>query len=137
MTRLRLFFFAVLILIAARASAAGARSLVLTGSVTNTTYDLTAPARIELTIDGDTLTGWLQSEPPLPGRYPVNGSTTGAWCELVGKPTPETTLQFRGLLSAADYRGTYIFGGKGERVQYGRFHFKPSTTPAPAAPPAP
>jgi hypothetical protein len=39
-------------------------------------------------------------------------------------PTPETTVQLRGALSATEFRGTYIFGGGGERVQYGRFQGK-------------
>jgi hypothetical protein len=108
-------------------TATAAETRTLTGTVTNTTHEVTAPVKLELVLadDGKTFTGWITVEAPLtPGRWPVTGTRQGAWCELSYKPTPDTTVQFRGALSATEYRGTYIFGGKGELVQYGRFQTK-------------
>ena len=121
-------------------AAPAVRSLVLIGIVTNTTHDVSAPARLELTFTGEKIAGTLVTDAPLAGTYPITGESTGAWCELNARPTPDTLLQLRGALSASDYRGTYVFGGKNERVQYGQFQFKPAapkSTPAPSPADAP
>lgn len=107
---------------AAPASPAAPTSLVLAGQITNTTHDVTAPGRFELTFTGDTIGGFLAVEKPLlEGRWPVEGTRRGAWIEIVCRQTPTTRIVFRGVLSATELRGTYLYGGGGELVQYGRF----------------
>ena len=102
--------------------AAAPTPLVLAGQITNTTHDVTASARFELTFTGDTIGGFLAVEKPLlEGRWPVEGTRRGAWIEIVCRQTPTTRIVFRGVLSAPELRGTYLDGGGGELVQYGRF----------------
>jgi hypothetical protein len=123
---------ALLVFTAAPPAAAAPPPVVLAGQITNTTRDVTAPARFELTFTGDTIGGFLTVEKPLlEGRWPVEGTRRGAWLEIVCRQTPTTRIVFRGVLSATELRGTYIFGGGGELVQYGRFH-----ATAPPAPPS-
>jgi hypothetical protein len=119
------FLFTLLLAVAASAAFA-AETRTLAGTVTNTTHEATAPMTLELVIaDDDTVTGWITVEKPLtPGRWPVTGTRKGAWCDITYQPTPETQVRFRGALSAKEFRGTYVFGGKGELVQYGRFQTK-------------
>lgn len=132
--------FLFLALTAARLPAAAPVApapLVLAGQITNTTHDVTAPARFELTFTEDTIGGFLTVEKPLlAGRWPVEGTRRGAWLEIICRQTPTTRVVFRGVLSATELRGTYIFGGGGELVQYGRF--QTATQPAqPLLPPSP
>ncbi len=112
----------------AASTAFAAETRTLAGTVTNTTHEATAPMTLELVMaDGGKITGWITIEKPLtPGRWPVTGTRKGAWCEITYQPTPETEVKFRGALSATEFRGTYVFGGKGELVQYGRFQAKPA-----------
>lgn len=107
-------------------SANAAETRTLAGTVTNTTHEVTAPVTLELILaDDGKITGWITVDKPLtPGRWPVTGTRKGAWCEISYQPTAETQVQFRGALSTSEYRGTYVFGGKGELVQYGRFQTK-------------
>jgi hypothetical protein len=118
--------FLALILGLAISPAFAAESRTLTGSVTNTTHDVTAPMTLELVLgDDDKVSGWITISAPLQaGRWPVTGIRKGAWCEVSYQPTPDTQTQFRGALSTEEFRGTYVFGGKGELVQYGRFQAK-------------
>lgn len=119
------FLFALILAVAASAAFA-TETRTLAGTVTNTTHEATAPLTLELVMaDDGKITGWITIEKPLiPGRWPVTGTRKGAWCEVSYQPTPETEVQFRGALSATEFRGTYVFGGKGELVQYGRFQAK-------------
>ena len=108
--------------IAATTFAAVPETLILTGTITNTTHDVSGPARFELTFEGDTLRGFLSVEAPLlAGRWPVTGTRQGAWCELACQQSATTRTIFRGVLSSTELRGTYVYGGNGELVQYGRF----------------
>ncbi len=124
------FAFASLFSLAAAAQPvpaipAASTSLTLAGEITNTTHDVTAPVRFELTFADGPITGFLSVDKPLlAGRWPVEGTRRGAWLEIVCRQTPATRLVLRGVLSATDLRGTYIFGGAGELVQYGRFQAK-------------
>ncbi len=116
-------------------SAAAPATLTLAGSLTNTTQLVTAPGRFELTLDGDTVGGFLSVETPLPaGRWPVEGTRRGAWLELVCRTTATTRLVFRGVLSPTELRGTFISGGGGEIVQYGRFRAAIVPPSAPSKP---
>lgn len=111
----------------AASAAFASETRTLAGTVSNTTHEATAPVTLELVLadDGEKITGWITVEAPLtPGRWPFTGTRKGAWCEITYQPTPETQVQFRGALSATEFRGTYVFGGKGELVQYGRFQVK-------------
>ena len=97
-------------------------TLTLAGPLTNTTLLVTAPGRFELTLDGDTVGGFLRVDAPLPaGRWPVEGTRRGAWFELACRPTATTRLVFRGVLNPTELRGTFISGGGGEIIHYGRF----------------
>jgi hypothetical protein len=128
---------ALLVFTAAPPAAAAPPPVVLAGQITNTTRDVTAPARFELTFTGDTIGGFLTVEKPLlEGRWPVEGTRRGAWLEIVCRQTPTTRIVFRGVLNATELRGTYIFGGGGELVQYGRFQATAQPAP-PSLPPSP
>jgi hypothetical protein len=114
----------------AGAAAIAGESRVMTGTVTNTTHDVSAPVTIELVFEGDNVSGWLTTEAPLQaGRWPITGVRKGAWCEVICHQAPETRTHFRGVLGATEYRGTYVFSGKNEQAQYGRFHAKAPKTP--------
>jgi hypothetical protein len=120
------------LLLALSASAAAPVTLTLAGPLTNTTQIVTAPGRFELTLDGDTVGGFLNVEAPLPaGRWPVEGMRRGAWFELVCRTTKTTRLVFRGVLSPTELRGNFISDG-GEVVEYGRFRAAvvPSSAPS-------
>ncbi|MBC8041356.1 MAG: hypothetical protein H7Y06_12495 [Opitutaceae bacterium] len=119
-------FARLALMLALGCSANAAETRTLAGTVTNTTHEATAPVTLELVFgDDDKITGWITIEKPLtPGRWPITGTRKGAWCEVRYQPTPETQVQFHGALSATEFRGTYVFGGKGELVQYGRFQTK-------------
>ena len=125
------FLFTLILAVAASAGFA-AETRTLAGTVTNTTHEATAPVTLELTLGDDgQITGWITIEKPLtPGRWPVTGTRKSAWCEITYQPTPETEVTFRGALSATEFRGTYVFGGKGELVQYGRFQAKLAGSPS-------
>lgn len=100
-------------------------ALILEGTVTNTTIgDTSAPARIELRIDGEKVSGRLVTEKPLTGTGDLTGRLIGGWLELSGTLDGGLTIQFRGALSPRDYRGTYLAAVPGELVQYGRFDLK-------------
>lgn len=96
------------------------------GEIVNTTHDVTAPIRLELVVEGERLTGHVEVEPPLSaGRWPLEGRRTGAWCEFVVKQSPTTQTLFRVVWGTdGQLRGTYVFGGEGEWVQYGRLAAK-------------
>ena len=111
----------------AAAPATAPQSLTLTGTVTNTTHLATAPATFELIFDGDKITGWLTTAAPLDaGRWPIEGLRQGAWVEVNCSQAKDTRTQFRGVLSPTEFRGTYLFGGKGLLIQYGKFSAKVS-----------
>ena len=118
----RIFWFflgATLASVALRAAAPA--SLSLRGTVTNTTMELSALARMDLLIDGETITGRLVTEKPLLGTGAVTGRFVGGWLELSAKTDEGFLLQFRGTLSPRDYRGTYLAVLPGQLAQYGRF----------------
>lgn len=113
------------------ALAAPPRTLVLYGPVTNTTGDdVSANVRLVLTIDGESVTGEMKTEPPLVGTGKVTGRMIGAWCELSGKMAEGFDIQFRGAVNGKDFRGTYIAAVPGEPVQYGKFQLLRETPDA-------
>ncbi len=101
--------------------AAEPASLVLRGTVTNTTVELSATARMDLVINGEKVTGRLTTEKPLLGTGPVTGRMVGGWLEISGKTDEGFVLLFHGTLSPRDYRGTYTAVLPGQLAQYGRF----------------
>jgi hypothetical protein len=103
------------------ASGAHPRQLALAGTVTNTTGDVAATARLTLTITGEGVTARLATEKPLSGSGELRGTLRQGWLELNGKLDEGFTIQFRGVLNSRDYRGTYIAGVPGTPVQYGKF----------------
>lgn len=120
-----LFWIRTLPLVAAALLALGAadaRALLLTGTLTNTTVEAAAPARLTLTLAGEIATATLVTEPPLRGTGKLEGRFLHGWLELQGKLADNITVQFRGALNAHDYRGTYLASTPGQPVQYGKFH---------------
>lgn len=109
------------------------RLLVLSGTVINTSGDISAPARIELSIEGETVTAQLVTSPPLSGTGPLSGRQLDGWCELSGKLNG-FTLKFRGVLNSRDFRGTYTATPEQGPVQYGRFIFTPGELTAAPTP---
>jgi hypothetical protein len=108
------------------------RTLVLTGTVTNTTGDVTAPARLELTLDGETISARLVTSPPLTGTGVLTGRCLDGWCDLSGTVDGGFALTFRGVLNARDFRGTYTAVPPRGPLQYGRFLLAPAVTASPA-----
>ena len=111
------------LLVFSTVQAAESRALRLVGEVVNTTHDVTAPFTLELEFQDYTLRGFVDVQPPLsPGRWPLEGRRHGAWCEFSIRQDETTTTVFRGVLGpAGEVRGTYVVGGGGALVQYGRF----------------
>ncbi len=112
-------------------AAAQPRTISLTGTVTNTTGNVTAPAKIEIIQDGETLRASIVTSPPLTGTGTMTGRWLDGWCELSGDVKEGFSLKFRGVLNAHGFRGTYVVTPKQGQTQYGRFEF----TPAAARPP--
>lgn len=102
-------------------AASAARSVVLAGTLTNTTADADGQARLALSIVGEQVTATLKCEPPLTGSGKLQGSFRNGWLELSGKLDEGFTVQLRGALNARDYRGTYLAAVAGSPVQYGKF----------------
>ena len=124
-------FFLCLFAAAATATAAP-RTLVLTGTLTNTTVEISAPARLELTLDGETVSARLVTSPPLTGTGSLTGRCVEGWCDLSGSLDGGFTVKFRGVLNARDFRGTYVATPPSGAVQYGRFELTLSTASPPA-----
>ncbi len=106
-----------------------AETLVLVGTVTNTTHDVSAPLQFELEWgedDAEGVTGFMTVEAPLTaGRWPVTGRRRGAWVELHAEQIEGTRTILRGVLDdQGRLVGTFHFGGGGYMVQFGRFQAK-------------
>lgn len=95
---------------------------VFAGTITNTTIDAAAPVRIELLIDGETVTAAMKTEPPLSGTGTLEGRFRGGWCELRGKLNEGFAIRMRGACNDADFRGTYVVEVPGSPAQYGKFN---------------
>ncbi|MEO6995276.1 MAG: hypothetical protein ABI273_16840 [Lacunisphaera sp.] len=119
--------FAVLALLATLA-AAQPRTISLAGTVTNTTANLTAPARLDLTQEGKTIHASIVTSPPLSGTGTMTGRCLDGWCELSGDVVEGFSFKFRGVLTADGFRGTYVVTPKQGQTQYGRFEFVPAAT---------
>ncbi len=116
--------FALLVTLAA----AQPRTILLSGTVTNTTGDITAPAQLEITQEGETIRASIVTSPPLTGTGTMTGRYLDGWCELSGDVKEGFSLKFRGVLNAQGFRGTYVVTPKQGQTQYGRCEFVPSAT---------
>lgn len=105
----------------AAGAAAAPQTIRLSGELTNTTGDVSAPAELVLTIDGEKVTAQLRTSPPLTGSGTLTGELHGGWCQLAGKLDEGFAFQLRGVLNAQDLRGTYIAAVPGSLLQYGKF----------------
>lgn len=113
------------LVVATSGGAAETRTLVLHGTVTNTTEDdATAKVLMVLSVDGEKVVGEMKTEAPLMGTGKLEGRMVGAWCELSGEMQEGFRIQFRGAVNAKDFRGTYVAVVPGEPVQYGNFQLK-------------
>ena len=121
-------FFLCLFAAAVTATAAP-RTLVLTGTLTNTTGEVSAPARLELTLEGDNVSARLVTSPPLTGTGSLTGRCVEGWCDLSGSLDGGFAVKFRGVLNARDFRGTYVATPPSGAVQYGRFELAPIAAP--------
>lgn len=127
---LAIFTFASISAFAGEPTRVASEALVLTGEVTNTTHNVSAPVRFELTFADGKITGFMTVEPPLmAGRWPVEGERRGAWCEIVCRQTEDTKTVFQGVLSETSFRASFVVGGGGNMVEYGRV--QASVTPQP------
>ena len=100
---------------------AGTRTLIFQGPATNSTAEVSASLRIVLVIEGEKATATIKTELPLSGTGRLEGRFIGGWCELGGKVDEGFQLQFRGVINARDFRGTYIAAVPGQPIQYGKF----------------
>ncbi|MBP6508330.1 MAG: hypothetical protein KA257_12265 [Opitutaceae bacterium] len=123
----------VIFLLTAALATAAPRTLMLAGPITNTTGDVTAQARLVLTIDGEKLTAEIHTEAPLSGSGKMTGRLRDAWCELEGRLSEDVRIVLRGVLNEKDLRGTYIAAVPDSFIQYGKFQF--AVEPAPSEPP--
>lgn len=98
------------------------RTVELTGTLTNTTVEAEAPARLVLAVRGETVTATLTTEPPLVGSGKLEGRIRGGWCELAGRLEQGFQIQLRGVMNSRDLRGTYLAAVDGSPLQYGKFH---------------
>lgn len=121
MSARNILFLACALLASVALRSADLTSLSLRGTVTNTTMEVSATARMDLVVDGEKVTGRLVTEKPLLGTGAVTGRFVGGWLELSGKTAEGFTLLFHGTLSPRDYRGTYLAVLPGQLAQYGRF----------------
>jgi hypothetical protein len=99
------------------------RTISLGGTVTNTTANITAPAQLEISQDGEKLTARLVTSPPLTGTGNMTGRMVDGWCELSGDFGEGFALRLTGVISAHAFRGTYVVMPKPGLTQYGRFDF--------------
>jgi hypothetical protein len=99
------------------------RTISLEGTVTNTTANLTAPAQLELTQDGEKISARLVTSPPLTGTGNMTGRIVDGWCELSGDFGEGFALRFTGVINPHAFRGTYVVIPKQGLTQYGRFDF--------------
>ncbi len=113
-----MLFFAIVVV-----ASAEPRTVSLTGTLTNTTGDVTAPAGLEITQDGEKLSARLVTSPPLTGTGTLAGRCLEGWCELSGSLDGGFNVKFRGVLNAREFRGTYIVMPSQGQTQYGRFDF--------------
>lgn len=116
-----ILFFAIVAL-----ASAEPRTVSLTGTLTNTTGDVAAPARLDITQEGEKLSARLVTSPPLTGTGTLTGCCLEGWCELSGSLDGGFTVKFRGVLSAREFRGTYLVRPGQGQTQYGRFDFSPA-----------
>lgn len=114
-----------LVLVTALHAAAPASAPVVEsfkGTIENTTHAVSGAGLFELTFEGEAVRGFLTIEAPLKaGRFSVEGTKRGAWCEVICRYDDGTRTVFRGVIDDRGYRGTYVYGGGGQLVQYGRF----------------
>lgn len=103
------------------ALAAAPQTIVLVGELTNTTADVSAPARLTLEVTDGKVRARLVTQAPLTGTGELTGVLEGGWCELRGALGEGVTLRLRGGLNERDFRGTYVAAVEGSLVQYGRF----------------
>lgn len=111
----------VCLFLTASAAFAAPQVVTLAGTLTNTTEEVSATATLVLTINGEKITAQLKTEKPLNGTGALEGRLLGGWCELSGKLAEGITVQFRGVINAKDFRGTYIAVTPGSLLQYGKF----------------
>ena len=88
-----------------------------------------APARLELTLEGDNVSARLVTSPPLTGTGSLTGRCVEGWCDLSGSLDGGFAVKFRGVLNARDFRGTYVATPPSGAVQYGRFELAPIAAP--------
>lgn len=123
----RLILFVGLLLTAAGVVSAEpvSEKIAWTATLTNRTQDTKATAGLVLRQDGTKLTGTVT----LAGKdLAVVGKREGAWVELVWTDATGRIIQLRAVISRTDGRGTFISGGGGNLVEYGRvlIEFRPA-----------
>ncbi|MEO6002447.1 MAG: hypothetical protein ABIZ04_11915 [Opitutus sp.] len=114
------------------AAHAESRSLVLNGTITNTTIEVSSGMRLHMAIAGETVTATIKTELPLAASGTLRGRWLGGWCTLEGTLKEGFLLRMRGIVNAQDFRGTYVVDVPGSTAQFGRFHLtiQPSTPTA-------
>lgn len=117
----RSFLFLLLALLGTTHASAAPQTIRLSGELTNTTGDVSAPVELVLTIDGEKVIAQLRTSPPLTGSGTLTGELRGGWCQLAGKLNEGFAIQLRGVINAQDFRGTYIAAVPGSLLQYGKF----------------
>lgn len=122
----RSLYPALSVLLLGLALPSAARTIVYEGSIRNQTVQESAKARLKLTIDGERLSGYLTTYPPLQGSGPVSGIRRGDKCVLSVAIDEDALMELRGACRDGGFDGGYAVNFEGNyRQQRGSFLLKP------------
>jgi hypothetical protein len=106
-TGLRRTAFFFLLLSALLSIALHARTLVYEGMVRNLTVQESAQARLKLNIEGEKVTGYWTTFPPLQGSGPISGIYRNGKCELRVIIDEDTIMEIKGSCRDDGFDGAY------------------------------
>jgi hypothetical protein len=84
-----------------------AKTLVYEGTVRNQTVQESAQARLKLNIEGEKVTGYWTTFPPLQGSGPINGVYRNGKCELSVIIDEDTIMEIKGSCRDEGFDGAY------------------------------
>ena len=98
------FFF---LLLSALPIALYAKTLVYEGTLRNQTVQESAQARLKLNIEGEKVTGYWTTFPPLQGSGPISGVYRNGKCELSVIIDEDTIMEIKGSCRDDGFDGAY------------------------------
>jgi hypothetical protein len=100
--------FCTLLLSALLPLASPAKTLAYEGTMRNQTVQESAKARLKLNIEGEKVTGYWTTFPPLQGSGPVIGVYRGGKCELSVTIDEDTLMELKGSCRDDGFDGAYV-----------------------------